>query len=140
MSIDYEIYLDTPLPEPLLAALGFREPIGKDPVARGVMGNEDMFTYWISDVTEDSFTREELKFLPACKLILSLNLERYEPSIAALIRVLNLLIPCTGRARFYLHNELLLLSKGADETVLYSQGSDWWDERVQHIRFPFIER
>lgn len=140
MSIDYQLYLDTPIPAPLLNVLGFGAQETTESVSRGIMGDEELFTYLVHNPDEDSFTREELKFPHSCRLILSPNIERYESSMKRLVEALNTVIPTTSTARFYMHNELLLLSKNRDQTVLHTTDSEWWVEHIKHISFPYTQR
>lgn len=139
MSIDYQIYLDATIPEQILEKLGLGSDSENEAIVRGIMGDEDLFTYLVRNPAENSFTREELKFAPSCKLILSPNLERYESSMQSLIAVLNAIIPIANTALFYMNNELLLLNKNSYQILLHTKDNDWWNENIQHITFDYAQ-
>jgi hypothetical protein len=139
MSIDYQIYLDAPIPEQILVELGLISDAENEAIVRGTMGDEDLFTYLVRNPGEDSFTREELKFAPVCKLILSPNLDHYENGMQSLIAVLNAIVPIANTALLYMNNELLLLNKNSYQTLLHTEGNDWWDEHIPHITFSYAQ-
>lgn len=138
MSVDYEIYLDTPTPESLLADIDFVEESSSEKLIRGTSHGKCLSVVLLKEPAEDSFTREELHFAPACQILLSPDIERYDESMDALIDFINRSVPCATKVKIYLNNELLLLSKDERQTLLFTAGSDWWNEHIGMVNFRYI--
>lgn len=138
MSIDYEFYLDTPFPEPLLANIEFVEKSRNEKLIRGTSHGKRLSVVLLKEPAEDSFTREELRFAPACQILLSPDIERYDESMDALIDFINCSIPYATKVKVYLNNELLLLSKDENQTLLLTTGNDWWAKYIEHINFQYV--
>lgn len=138
MSVDYQIYLDAPPPESLLADIDFVEESRTEKLIRGTSHGKLLSVVLLKEPAEDSFTRKELHFAPACQILLSPNIERYDESMDAFIDFINRSVPCVTKVKIYLNNGLLLLSKDEKQILLFTAGSDWWNEHIGMVNFRYV--
>lgn len=138
MSIDYIFYLSDDTPETMLCLHDFIEISRAGTIIRGTAFKEALDIVVAHVIPDESFIREELDFKPSTKLIATIDLDRYEESIQAIIKLTNCLVKSHPKARLYLNNESLLLSKNSNGITLHSGDASFWDEYLGLVGFPYL--
>ncbi|WNJ94243.1 SitI3 family protein [Vibrio ruber] len=141
MSVDYELYLSVDMTESMLNDFGFVETQPEENgVIQGYAFDGKLLFIMSKSHLDDSFIRDEVGFLPAVKIILSPDLEQYDESMTSIIRILNGCVELSDSVKFYQNNEVLLLEKKDEKTVLYNGEYDWWEEHQAMLTFHYTEQ
>jgi hypothetical protein len=137
MSVDYEIYLSDDISQDLLLDFRFIEESRSNGIVRGSAFDGVLLFFIAKGELSDSFIREEVGFDPKVKLILSPDLDRYDESLNAIIKVINACVAFCEVIKFYQNNEILLLEKGEKSVTLYTNETSWWDDYLKSLEFDF---
>jgi hypothetical protein len=140
MSVDYEIYLSENLSQEVLSDFGFVEESRTDEIIRGYAFDGDLLFVIAKCSSSDGFIREEVGFGPRIKLILSPELDNYDESMNATIKVINVCIDKINSIKFYQNNEVLLLEKKDKKIILYNHETSWWNHYFNILEFDFTEK
>lgn len=133
MSMDYQIYLNKELSTSFAERFEFVADDSDENILRGVIFNGSVEFIMIPTLSKDDFLPEEMGCDVKAKIILSPNIDRYDESMAGIIRVLSACVSNFSFVRFYQENERLLLEK-KKEIIIFNE--DWWEYWLDEIDFP----